>query len=197
MDGRQLPNPKRSLVGVGLPSRWVGNTLSSLTVTTNATWIDHWLPAQRSNGAGGALHADQLYTLELKMVLTDSAYYAKPWLQTKRMHLIPRDFPVDGWSGLLEDLCAPVDEVLSTGSFAIPQARASRPSRFASGARAARSAPPSPSRALRVRPDDEGMFSRSSLRKASELCAEPVVERVVLDLDVDAAPARDVREVLD
>ena len=32
--------------------------------------------------------------------------------QTKRMHLIPRDFiKSSGWSGLLEDLCAPVDEV--------------------------------------------------------------------------------------
>ena len=33
------------------------------------------------------------------------------------MHLIPRDFiQSSGWSGLLEDLCAPVDEVeRSTG----------------------------------------------------------------------------------
>jgi hypothetical protein len=51
-------------------------------------------------------------TLELKMVLTDPAYYAQPWVaQTKRMHLIPRDFiQSSGWSGLLEDLCAPADE---------------------------------------------------------------------------------------
>jgi hypothetical protein len=32
--------------------------------------------------------------------------------QTKRAHLISRDFiQSSGWSGLLEDLCAPADEV--------------------------------------------------------------------------------------
>jgi hypothetical protein len=74
-------------------------------------------------------------TLELKMTLTDPVYYQKPWVsETKRMHLIPRDFiKSSGWSGLLEDLCAPVDEVdtfnrlirdpAGTGQPAAPPAR--------------------------------------------------------------------------
>ena len=72
-------------------------------------------------------------------------YYAKPGsAETKRMHLIPRDFiQSSGWSGLLEDLCAPVDEVdtfnrlirdpAGTGQPAAP------PAALVSGARAARS----------------------------------------------------------
>ena len=118
MDGRHLPKPEE----IDLPrwwgyavGRWDGNTLVvTSTGYDDRTWVDHF----------GYPHSDQMvleerYTrinydsLELKMVLTDPEYYAKPWVaQTKRMHLLPANYiQSSGWSGLLEDLCAPVDEV--------------------------------------------------------------------------------------
>jgi hypothetical protein len=53
-------------------------------------------------------------TLELNMTVTDPKYYARPWKsQTKRFKLLPKDFikTPEGWAGLLEDICAPVDEL--------------------------------------------------------------------------------------
>ena len=52
-------------------------------------------------------------TIELTMALTDPKYYANPWVsETKRMHLLPKDFvQSSGWTGLLEDLCAPANEL--------------------------------------------------------------------------------------
>ena len=118
MDGRPLPKP----IEVDLPRWWgyaVGHREGDTLVVTSTgyderTWIDHF----------GYPHSDEMVleerytrinfdTLELRMVLTDPKYYAQPWTaQVKRMHLIPRDFiRSSGWSGLLEDLCAPVDEV--------------------------------------------------------------------------------------
>jgi hypothetical protein len=118
MDGRRLPKPEE----IDLPrwwgyavGRWDGNTLVvTSTGHDSRTWVDHF----------GYPHSDRMFleerytrinydTIELKMVLTDAEYYAKPWVaQTKRMHLIPQTFiQSSGWSGLLEDLCAPVDEV--------------------------------------------------------------------------------------
>jgi hypothetical protein len=118
MDGRALPKP----IEVDIPrwwgyavGRWDGNTLVvTSTGYDERTWIDHF----------GYPHSDEMVleerytrinydTLELTMTLTDPKYYTKPWVaQTKRMHLIPRDFiKSSNWSGLLEDLCAPVDEV--------------------------------------------------------------------------------------
>ena len=46
------------------------------------------------------------------MTITDPKYYAKPWIgETKRMHLLPKDFiKSSGWPSLLEDLCAPANE---------------------------------------------------------------------------------------
>jgi hypothetical protein len=51
-------------------------------------------------------------TIELKMTVTDPAYYKKPWVgETKRMHLLTKDFiKSSDWAGLLEDLCAPANE---------------------------------------------------------------------------------------
>jgi len=47
------------------------------------------------------------------MRVTDAKCYAKPWKsQTKRRKLLPKGFikTPDGWEGLLEDICAPIDE---------------------------------------------------------------------------------------
>ena len=117
MDGRTLPKPD----DIDLPrwegyavGNWEGNTLVvRSTGYDTRTWIDYF----------GYPHSDQMMleerytrtnydTIELKMVVTDPVYYKKPWTgETKRMHLIPKDFiKSSGWAGLLEDLCAPADE---------------------------------------------------------------------------------------
>ena len=117
MDGRKLPSPD----DIDLPrwwgyavGRWEGNTLVvDSTGYDERTWVDHF----------GYPHSDQMVlqerytrinfdTIELKMTMTDPKYYAKPWAsETKRMHLLPKTFiQSSGWSGLLEDLCAPANE---------------------------------------------------------------------------------------
>ena len=48
------------------------------------------------------------------MTITDPKVYTKPWLsQTKRFHLLQQaDIKTaDGWIGMMEDACAPADEV--------------------------------------------------------------------------------------
>ena len=118
MDGRELPKPEEVDItrwwgyAVG---RWDGDTfVVTSTGYDPRTWVDHF----------GYPHSDMMVleerytrinydTLELTMTLTDPVYYQEPWVsERKRMHLIPRDFiQSSGWSGLLEDLCAPADEV--------------------------------------------------------------------------------------
>jgi hypothetical protein len=117
MDGRKLPT-----LPVDLPrwwgyssGRWEGDTLVVESVGhDDRTWLDHF----------GYPHSDEMRleeryrrvaadTLELTMTVTDPKYYAKPWKgQAKRFKLLPKDFvqTPEGWVGLLEDLCAPIDE---------------------------------------------------------------------------------------
>jgi hypothetical protein len=65
------------------------------------------------------MHLEERYrrvsadTLELVMTVTDAKYYAKPWKsQTKQFKLLPKGLikTPEGWEGLLEDICAPIDE---------------------------------------------------------------------------------------
>ena len=119
MDGRALPKPEEVDIArwwgyaVG---RWEGNTLVvTSTGYDGRTWIDHF----------GYPHSDMMVLEE--RYTRDQLRHARAQddvdgsrrttrsrgsSETKRMHLIPRDFiQSSGWSGLLEDLCAPVDEV--------------------------------------------------------------------------------------
>jgi hypothetical protein len=117
MDGRTLPpNPPDLPRWWGYSvGRWDGDTLVVESVGhDDRTWIDYF----------GYPHSDELRleeryrrvsadTLELVMTVTDPKYYAKPWKsQTKRFKLLPKDFiqTPEGWQGLLEDICAPIDE---------------------------------------------------------------------------------------
>jgi hypothetical protein len=48
------------------------------------------------------------------MIITDPKVYTKPWVsQTKKFRKLDKNGikTVDGWTGLMEDLCAPADEV--------------------------------------------------------------------------------------
>ncbi len=52
--------------------------------------------------------------LELNMTITDPKIYAAPWKsETKKFRKLSKDGikTVDGWSGLMEDICAPADDV--------------------------------------------------------------------------------------
>ena len=115
-DGRRLPKPD----DIDLPiwwgyatSHWEGNTLVvDSTGYDERTWVDYF----------GYPHSDEMVlqerytrvnfdTLELKMTFTDPKYYSKPWTsETKRMHLLPKDF-IKSSPSLLEDLCAPANEI--------------------------------------------------------------------------------------
>jgi hypothetical protein len=116
-DGRKLPTP------VDLPrwwgyavGRWEGDTfVVESTGYEDRTWIDYF-----GYPHSDVMHLEERYrrmsydTLELNMTVTDPKFYAKPWKsQTKRFKLLPKDFikTPEGWAGLLEDICAPVDEL--------------------------------------------------------------------------------------
>ena len=117
MDGRRAPEQPDLPRWWGYSAgRWEGNTLVvETTGNDDRSWIDHF----------GYPHSDQMKieerwtrinynTLELKMLITDPVIYTKPWpSQTKRFHLIPKQNvkSSEGWVGLFEDLCAPLDEV--------------------------------------------------------------------------------------
>ena len=73
----------------------------------------------------GYPHSDQMHlqeryhrisydTLELNMWIDDPKIYRGRWnADVKRFKLLPKDYikTLDGFTGLLEDLCAPADEV--------------------------------------------------------------------------------------
>lgn len=47
------------------------------------------------------------------MTLTDAKIYTKPWVSDpKRFKLLPKEIiSYDGWYGILEEICAPIDAV--------------------------------------------------------------------------------------
>ncbi len=117
MDGRKLPDdpdqPRWWGYSVG---HWDGDTLVVDSAGFDErTWVDHF----------GYPHSDQMHlqeryhrtnynTLELVMTITDPKVYTKPWVsQTKRFHMLAKDGikTADGWTGIMEDICAPADEV--------------------------------------------------------------------------------------
>ncbi len=139
MDGRKLPTPPLDLprwwgYSVG---RWEGDTLVVESVGhEDRTWIDYFgYPHSEMMKLEERYRRIAFDTLELNMTITDPSYYAKPWKgQTKQFKLLAKDFikTPEGWSGLLEDLCAPVDELefnrtirdpAGTGKPAAPTAR--------------------------------------------------------------------------
>ena len=121
LDGRELPSepdlPRWYGYSVG---RWEGDTLIVDTVGFDGrSWVDHF----------GYPHSDQMKlqeryrkvepeTLELTMTLTDPLTYEAPWESERKLfRLAPKDvMTYDGWYGILEEPCAPVDEVDSFNS---------------------------------------------------------------------------------
>ena len=116
-DGRELPKDPDSPRWWGYSvGKWEGD---SFVVTTTGvderTWVDHY---------GYPHSADMLLeeryrrisydVLELNMTITDPKVYTAPWKsETKKFRKLSKEGikTVEGWSGLMEDICAPADDV--------------------------------------------------------------------------------------
>jgi hypothetical protein len=103
--------------------RWEGNTLvvDSAGFDSRA-WLD-----QFGYPLSEQMRLEERYTrvrrtaIELRMVITDPVMYARPWVsETKTFTLVPKEEVIGwyekmtdlkGWYGVMEEICAPVDEV--------------------------------------------------------------------------------------
>src|SRR5213594_355975 len=115
-DGRKLPEDPDVPRWYGYSvAKWEGNTFVVDSYGfDDRTWVDHF----------GYPHSDKMRlqeryrrvdhdTLELTMTIDDPKTYTKPWVsQTKTFKLLKKEeISYDGWYGMLEEICAPVDEV--------------------------------------------------------------------------------------
>jgi hypothetical protein len=116
-DGRKLPDPGDYVpqwygYSVG---KWEGNTFVVDSVGfDDRTWIDYYgYPMSAEMRLQERYRRVSYDTLELSMTITDPKIYTKPWVsETKRFTFIPKEKAgPSGWSGLVQDICAPMDEV--------------------------------------------------------------------------------------
>ena len=115
-DGRTLPAkldyvPRWFGYSAG---KWEGDTFVVESIGfDDRSWVDSF----------GYPHSEQMRlieryklldhdTLELQLTIIDPAIYTKPWVTTKVNKRVPKDkLAAGGWSGIVEDICAPLDEV--------------------------------------------------------------------------------------
>ena len=95
---------------------WDGDTfVVTTTGVDERTWIDHYGYPHSVDMIFEERYRRTAYdVLELSMTITDPKVYTRPWVsETKKFRKLPKDAikTVDGWTGLMEDLCAPADEV--------------------------------------------------------------------------------------
>jgi hypothetical protein len=116
-DGRKLPEdpdqPRWWGYSVG---NWDGDTfVVDTTGVDERTWIDHFGYPHSEN-----IHLQERYkrtaydVLELNMTVTDPAIYNGVWKsEPKKFRKLDKNGikTIDGWAGLLEDVCAPADDV--------------------------------------------------------------------------------------
>ena len=117
-DGRELPKEPPLLTWYGYSvGKWEGDTfVVDSTGFDDRSWVDHF----------GYPHSDQMDLqeryrrvdhdhIELTMTLTDPETYTKPWESQKKVFTLqPRGSKAvtnEGWFGLFEEICAPLDEV--------------------------------------------------------------------------------------
>jgi hypothetical protein len=117
-DGRSLPTepPLPAWYGYSV-GKWEGDTfvVDSYGFDDRA-WVDHF----------GYPLSDQLRlqerwrrtgpeTLELEMTINDPKTYTRSWVSQKKTWTLQKrgapSITFDGWHGMLEEICAPVDEV--------------------------------------------------------------------------------------
>ncbi len=117
-DGRKLPEDADQLRWWGYSTgHWDGDTF---VVDSNGfderTWIDHFgYPHSTDMKLQERYRRIAYDVLELSMTVTDPKIYTRPWVsQTKKFRKLDTKDGIktaDGWGGLMEDLCAPADEV--------------------------------------------------------------------------------------
>ena len=115
LDGRKLPDDPDQARWWGYSvGHWDGDRLVvESTGHDERTWVDHFgYPHSEEMKLEERYRRTNYNTIELNWTITDPKYYTKPWVgQTKRFHLVTNIKTVDGWTGMLEDVCAPADEV--------------------------------------------------------------------------------------
>jgi hypothetical protein len=116
-DGRPLPKD------VDLPrwwgystAKWEGDTfVVQTTGVDERTWVDHFGYPHSSDMVLEERYRRIAYdVLELNMTITDPKIYNGTWKsETKKFRKLSNDGikTVDGWAGILEDICAPADDV--------------------------------------------------------------------------------------
>ena len=97
-------------------ARWDGDTfVVTTTGVDERTWIDHFGYPHSVDMVLEERYQRTAYdVLELNMTITDPKIYTAPWKsQIKKFRRIEKGTikSVEGWAGLLEDICAPADEV--------------------------------------------------------------------------------------
>jgi len=117
-DGRKLPEDADQLRWWGYSTgHWDGDTF---VVDSNGfderTWIDHFGYPHSTDMKLQERYKRTAYdVMELSMTVTDPKIYTRPWIsQTKKFRKLDTKDGIktaDGWGGLMEDLCAPADEV--------------------------------------------------------------------------------------
>jgi hypothetical protein len=117
-DGRKLLDDPDQLRWWGYSTgHWEGDTF---VVNSNGfddrTWVDHFgYPHSNDMKLEERYRRTAYDVLELQMTITDPKIYTRPWTsQLKKFRKLDTKNgikTVDGWAGLMEDLCAPADEV--------------------------------------------------------------------------------------
>lgn len=116
-DGRQpLMDPDLPRWWGYSAAHWDGDTFVVITTGVDErTWVDHFGYPHTADMVLEERYRRTAYdVLELSMTITDPKVYTRPWVsETKNFRKLPKDAikTVDGWTGLMEDLCAPADEV--------------------------------------------------------------------------------------
>jgi len=79
------------------------------------TWVDHFGYPHSVDMVLEERYRRTAYdVLELNMTITDPKIYTAPWKsETKKFRRLEKGSikSIEGWVGILEDLCAPADEV--------------------------------------------------------------------------------------
>lgn len=117
-DGRQLPEDADQLRWWGYSTgHWDGDTfVVDSDGFDQRTWIDHFGYPHSTDMKLQERYKRTAYdVMELSMIVTDPKIYTRPWVsQTKKFRKLDTKNGIktaDGWGGLMEDLCAPADEV--------------------------------------------------------------------------------------
>jgi len=95
---------------------WDGDTfVVETTGVDERTWVDHFgYPHSVDMKLEERYQRIAYDVIQLNMTITDPKIYTAPWKsQTKKFRKIDNSTikTIDGWSGLIEDICAPSDEV--------------------------------------------------------------------------------------